>query len=85
MSEYTKSIDKILEGLATIGTALMEQSNEKTFQSEYFKAKEILEDIETELMNIEIKPKIKKGLLELVRYFNTKIDRRMKAAQDSWQ
>ncbi len=69
-----------LEKLAIVGNMLFQISNDNVDQTNYFLAKSSLQSFSEDISNLELDQKTMSGMMNLIKYLETKIDKRQKQA-----
>lgn len=70
-----------IEHLAFVGSAINSSGfSEKSFGTDYFLAKESLSAFKQEIESLELSPRTLQGILDLIKYLDQKIDKRMRDA-----
>lgn len=70
-----------IKNLAEVGTALFHSSDEVSFQTQFYAAKESLNRFKEGIDRLAIDDKSKNGMYDLINYLSKKIDRRLTSSE----
>ena len=70
-----------IKNLAFVGSALVQISNDNAGETNYFLAKTSLKTFKEGIDKLELDPKSKQGMADLIQYLDKKIDKRLKQAE----